>query len=305
MVPIFPNFKKIELTDEKDIKKFTSEFLPYSDFNFISMWSWDIKGEMCFSQLNGNLVVRFTDYINGDPFYSFLGNNKVNETAKTLIELSEKEGIRPVLELISEESIKKIDDKKFKIEEDRTHFDYIFSTSQLATFVGKKYKTKRNDINKLLTLYPDVVFKFENSISPTLREGIANLSQKWTVKKELNHEADNLSFENEKKALSKILQIESNNLLIFTCFLNNNLLGFEIDEILSNRHSIAHFSKVDTSYNGLNDLLNMRLSQHLKNEGVEFCNWEQDLGIENLKKSKMSYSPIKFFKKYKVSLISK
>lgn len=87
MIPEFPEFKKLELSDKKDIEQFTSKFPPYSDFNFVSMWSWDIKGEMRVSQLNDNLVVRFTDYLTGEPFYSFLGNNKVNDTAEKLLEI--------------------------------------------------------------------------------------------------------------------------------------------------------------------------------------------------------------------------
>jgi len=46
MIPEFPQFKNLELTDKIDVEKFTSKFPPYSDFNFVSMWSWDIKGEM-------------------------------------------------------------------------------------------------------------------------------------------------------------------------------------------------------------------------------------------------------------------
>src|SRR3989338_5939738 len=102
MIPKFPKFKKLELSDKKDIEKFTSKFPPYSDFNFVSMWSWDIKGEMRISILNENLVVRFTDYITGEPFFSFLGNNKVNETAEALIDLSKKEGLKPMLKLVPE-----------------------------------------------------------------------------------------------------------------------------------------------------------------------------------------------------------
>ena len=90
MIPEFPQFKKLELSDRKDLEKFTSKFPPYSDFNFVSMWAWDTKGEMQISQLNGNLVVQFTDYINGKPFFSFLGDSLVLDTIKTLLDFSKK-----------------------------------------------------------------------------------------------------------------------------------------------------------------------------------------------------------------------
>ncbi len=80
MIPVFPNFKKLELSDKKEVEKFTSEFPPYSDFNFISMWIWDIADNMMISQLNKNLVVVFNDYLSGKPFISFLGKNKISET---------------------------------------------------------------------------------------------------------------------------------------------------------------------------------------------------------------------------------
>lgn len=45
MLPEFPQFKNLELSDEEEIERHTHKFLPYSDFNFVSMWSWDIKGK--------------------------------------------------------------------------------------------------------------------------------------------------------------------------------------------------------------------------------------------------------------------
>jgi len=302
MIPIFPNFKKLELTDKEEVEKFTSKFSPYSDFNFTSLWAWDTDGERMISELNGNLVVRFTDYETCEPFLSFLGTTEPERTARELIRFAETSGISPVLRLVPEESIKDLSGSDLLAEEDRDNFDYIFSTSQLSTFRDVKYKTKKREVNKFLTLYPNIVFKSEKSINPILREHIISLLQKWTIKKESNPEADNFGFEGEKKALRKILQMENKNLLIFTCFLNNNLIGFEIDEILPHKYAVAHFSKVDTLYRGINDFLNMKLSQYLNDEGFEFCNWEQDLGIENLRKSKISYCPVSFLKKYKVSL---
>src|SRR6185295_11781832 len=128
MIPEFPKFKKLELEDKKEIEEFTSKFPPYSDFNFVSMWSWDIRGEMRISQLQENLVVKFTDYLTGKPFYSFLGNKNTNSTVEKLLFLSKAEKLEMVLKLVPEDSVLGLDIKKYNIVEDRDHFDYIYHT---------------------------------------------------------------------------------------------------------------------------------------------------------------------------------
>ena len=136
MIPEFPEFKKLELSDKEDVEVFTKKFPPYSDFNFVSMWSWDIKGEMRLSQLNNNLVVRFTDYLTGDPFFSFLGDNEVNDTIKKLLEFSKSEGLRIKLKLIPECSIKNADITKYNIKEDEDNSDYIYNVQLISEYKG-------------------------------------------------------------------------------------------------------------------------------------------------------------------------
>lgn len=305
MIPEFPNFKKLELSDRKEVEEFTSKFPPYSDFNFTSLWTWNTKDARMLSKLNENLVILFTDYETNKPSLSFLGVNKLGKTASELLNFAKNNGLPEVLSFIPEELVKELGDSGLSVEEDRDNFDYIFSLSQLSTLRGLKYKAKRRGVNNFLALYPNVVFKTDKSVNPILYKHIARLVQKWTTKKESGSEADDSGFKNEEKALRKILETENKNLLIFTCFLNDNLIGFEIDEMLSPRYAMAHFSKANTSYKGIYDFLNTKLSKYLKNEGVEFCNWEQDLGIGNLRKSKMSYCPVGFLKKYKVSIINR
>ena len=70
MIPEFPEFKKLELSDKEEVEKITSKFPPYSDFNFVSMWSWNIENKIWISQLYGNLVVHFTDYLTDGTFLS-------------------------------------------------------------------------------------------------------------------------------------------------------------------------------------------------------------------------------------------
>ena len=58
----------IEHTHRQYVEAFTRHHPPYSDFNFLSMWSWDTDGILRIGEINGNLAVRFADYVTGSPF---------------------------------------------------------------------------------------------------------------------------------------------------------------------------------------------------------------------------------------------
>src|SRR6266581_1709860 len=102
MLPCFPSFKKLELSDGPVIRSYTAQFAPFSDFNFGSLWAWDVKDRVKISQLHGNLVVRFENFLSDQPFYSFMGDRALRPTASSLIDLAEAEGLEPRLELVPE-----------------------------------------------------------------------------------------------------------------------------------------------------------------------------------------------------------
>ena len=56
MIPEFPEFKKLELSNKEEIEKITQKFPPYSDFNFVSMWCLGIKGMADCVQFNRVLI---------------------------------------------------------------------------------------------------------------------------------------------------------------------------------------------------------------------------------------------------------
>ncbi|MFZ3015418.1 MAG: phosphatidylglycerol lysyltransferase domain-containing protein, partial [Minisyncoccia bacterium] len=291
---------------KKDIEKLTHKFLPYSDFDFISMWSWDIKEEMKISNLNDNLVVRFSDYLTGKPHFSFLGINKSEDTVCELINFAKESGMPTTLYLITEEIAKSLEGTSFFIEEDKNNFDYIFSISQLSELRGLKFKEKRHSASRFLREYPDAVFEVKELNDPNVREQIVSVFNNWEKKKELDKKEYDFEHKHEEKAIHRLLQIENDNKIIVSCVsLNNVVVGFSIDEILPSQYAISHFFKADVSYRGIYDFLNKKVSQHLADNNVSLWSWEQDLGIESLRRSKTSYRPVNFLKKYKVSLTSK
>jgi hypothetical protein len=63
MIPTFPVFKRLEITDKVDFKKIVLQFEPYSDHNFVSLWSFDTKEDCEISILNENLVIKMNDFL--------------------------------------------------------------------------------------------------------------------------------------------------------------------------------------------------------------------------------------------------
>jgi len=88
VLPQFPDFKCLEWNDRKQVEQYTAPFPPYSDFNFTSLYAWDVDNKMRISDLHGNLVILFSDYVTGEAFLSFIGTNNLPETACTLIDYS-------------------------------------------------------------------------------------------------------------------------------------------------------------------------------------------------------------------------
>ena len=182
MIPTFPEFKKLELSDRAEVEKITKRFQPYSDFNFISMWSWDVKKEMGLSVLNDNLVVRFSEYLTGEPFYSFLGTQKVDETAECIINLSVQSGLSPDLSLVPELAVSYFDAKKFSVSEQRDQFDYIFDLRIISELKGAKFSNKRNLINKI-TSEGKIRSEKLNLHDPEIRFNIKKLNLEWLEQK--------------------------------------------------------------------------------------------------------------------------
>jgi uncharacterized protein len=79
--------------------------------------------------------------------------------------------------------------------------------------------------------------------------------------------------------------------------------AYAIGERMSSDTMIVHFEKGGVAYKGVYQAINRMFLAHEAN-GIEWVNREQDLGDEGLRKSKESYHPARFLKKYRVEFLS-
>lgn len=301
MIPTFPSFKKIELADKNEIEEFVSNFPPYSAFNFTNIFAWDIWDDRKVSKLNGNLIMIFTDYETKEPFISFIGINKCEETIIKLLKFANESKISTSLRFITEESIECLkDNSDLLIMEDRNNFDYIFSPSQLAKYKGIKFKKHRHLARKFLQDYPDAIFELKDLSDLSIQNEIYKVLRQWEYQKKKQCKLLDLKF--EEKALNRLLKNAADHKLILSCiFLHNKMLGFSIEELLPNKNAMSHFIKADNSFRGIYEYLNQELAKHLESKNVLMWNWQQDLNLKNLRETKLGYRPISFLKRFTVS----
>lgn len=298
MIPKFPDFIKLSFAHKPHIERHIIKHPPYSDFNFTSLISW--SGEDTYiSELNGNLIIKFRDYITNEPFYTFIGTSKVNQTIKTLLKESEKNGLHPKLKLISE-AVLKANPKileRYHIEEDRDNFDYIYLLAEAREFKGNRFRDKRHFVNRFKRLYQSSYKLLDLSLPEAAKE-ILNLFHHWQkLKKKTDSEV-----KNEFLAIKKVLQLAKDlNLICLGIYVHKTLIAFSINEILADGYTMNLFEKADTTYHGIFPYLRNITATYLFEQGGKFLNYEQDLGIEGLRKSKMSYNPHAFLKKYTIT----
>ncbi|HAS80439.1 MAG: hypothetical protein UR25_C0005G0063 [Candidatus Nomurabacteria bacterium GW2011_GWE1_32_28] len=297
MIPLFPDFKKIELTDKKDIEKFTSKFPPYSDFNFFSMWIWNIHNGILISQLNKNLIVVFNDYMSGKHFLSFVGENKISETVSELIAFSKKKYNVDSIRLIPEEIVNVISKSEFKIETDRDSYDYIYSLANLSNMNNWSQNTSGKGIRRFIKSNPNYFVK-RFSLDDAPKEEFKKLFKKWAE----NRNVDDHFELNEYKAFERLLKIENSDIKFLALFVDDVLIGFTVYEILSNNFVTSHFAKADIKhYKAIYDVLNWEEAKLLNKKGIKYFNWEQDLGMKGLRYTKEKYKSSFFLKKFTIS----
>ena len=137
--------------------------------------------------------------------------------------------------------------------------------------------------------------------SSTIQSQILSVVSTWERNKLTDEK--HYEIEHELEAVRRLFSqnIDKNFIGIGIRYLDA-LIGFIILEMLPRNHSIGHFWKCDTRFGGIYQFLKQESARLLMERGVQFLNFEQDLGIPNLRQAQMNFRPSSFLKKYRVEL---
>lgn len=185
---------------------------------------------------------------------------------------------------------------KFHYHHDRDSFDYVYDIHDLAELKGKKFQKKRNHLNRFWAANPDAV------LSPITEENLDRckaLVEKWyRLRLENDPHAD---FQMEQVAIRRALEHWAElNLegLILTA--NGEDVAMTVGSTFGGDTFDIHFEKALDIADGAYAAINNGFAKYLREKypSVLYLNREDDMGLEGLRKAKLSYNPHHLVEKY-------
>ena len=196
---------------------------------------------------------------------------------------------------VPKEYVNLLNADNYSIKNDRDYAEYLYSVQDLTYLVGKKFHAKRNHILKFDKLYN---YEFREYRQEDY-DDVMKLFFNWYKSKqdEFFGEAE-IEEEDEAYALRTelTLVLTEPNAFADVLIIDDKIVGFTLGEISASNVGIVHVEKCDISYEGIYAKINnLFVKKHFQN--VRIINRQEDIGIEGLRKSKLSYNPIDFCEK--------
>lgn len=284
------NFEDISLNHKQNYEKCVAENLKLnsiSDFNFFYLWNTKNNVKIAFYD---NYAIVKGIWGKKSYFYSpSIANTEDFE--KIYSQISEhQQGKNFYFAGLDKDIVNNIPciPKGCSISFDRNASDYIYLTDDLKNLHGKKFHAKKNFVNSFVKNYKYEFVEYNEKYY----DEILNLYDNWMGLS--LHAVDS----KEKIAISIALKhYKQLDLKIGLLLIDDKIGAFSVSAISSYNVAQVFFEKADTNYKGIYAMINYLTANNFL-QNTEYINREEDMGIEGLRKAKLSYNPALIYEKY-------
>lgn len=288
-------FRDIDISDRDRINKALAE----SDFMGCE---YSFANNLAWRRLADSKIAFFKDfYIVGafaDAVPSFVfpsGKGDFREVISTLRSFAEEHGAPLRLTGVTDKSLEMLRElfpDGFTSVPDRDYSDYIYLRSDLAELSGKKYHAKRNHLARFNRL--------DYEFSPITEKDYDDCIL-WLVDNYNSSGKSDHSFIAEQFAINTFFSyFDALELKGGIIRIDGRIAAVTVGERLNSDTFCVHIEKADTSYEGIYAGIN-NLFVRSAAEGSTYINREEDLGLEGLRKAKLSYHPAFILNKHIVT----
>jgi len=203
-----------------------------------------------------------------------------------------------VVEFVYRDFVRVLDPETERWLIERSLPDYIYKTGDLIELRGNAYKTKRSEINQFRRAHPN--HRME-TLGPPHWDGIRALIDTWLKNRIQYLSADAIAdffytVEQERRAIERALEHYDTLGLTGLClFIDDRLEGFTVGERIVADVANVLVEKTNFAIPGSAQYLFREFTKTFTD--CTYINVGDDLGLENLRRVKMSYRPALFGEK--------
>ena len=258
------------------------------EYSFANVFMWG-RQEIAFL----HDCVAFFSHFYGRTLYPYpIGSGDKRAVVELLLEDARERGIPCRLTGLTAKDAEDLQNwfpDRFQLIPMRNSFDYVYTTDALADLKGKKLQKKRNHFNRFQASHPD------SRIEPLTRDTVpaaAQIAAHWYTLREQNWTSG--SYMLEKRAVRRCLRdLEELEMEGIVLFVGDDPIAMAIGSRLSQDTFDIHFEKAREDVDGAYAAINCEFARYLrlKYPEIRFLDREDDLGLEGLRKAKLSYLP--------------
>lgn len=258
------------------------------EYSFANLCLWG-KQQVAF--LHG--CVAFFCHFHGKSVYPYpIDNGDKKAVIEAIIQDSRRRGIPCRLTGMTDadrEELEALFPGLFHIRTERDSFDYVYDIHDLADLRGRKFQKKRNHVNRFRNDHPDFQVL---PLNPCNLASVRLMVDDWYRIRMAEDPEGNYLLENI--AMARAFQhYGSLGLEGIALVDGGKILAVTMGSRMASDTFDIHFEKAREDVEGAYAAVNCEFARYLrlKYPDVQFLDREDDLGLEGLRKAKLSYNP--------------
>lgn len=289
-------FQRVTLEDKAAYEQILFSSKPRScEYSFANLFCWGVQTA---AFLNG--CAAMFSHFGGRSIYPYpIGSGDRRAVLAAIIQDAADRGIPCRISGMSQADCQELESwfpGEFQFRSHRDGSDYVYAIDDLADLKGRKFQKKRNHVNRFLQEHPNYQTLPLNADTMAAARQMA--ADWYIARKARDPQGD---YQMEGIALNRALR-KFTELGLEGCILmdEGRVLALTVGSRLSEQTMDIHFEKALEDSDGTYAMINREFARYLREKYPELCylNREDDMGLEGLRKAKLSYNPHHLEEKY-------
>ena len=288
-------FERLQLARRAEYDRYLQQAGRGCGYSFANLYIWGRQR----AAFVGDFLTFFSQF-NRQAVYPFpVGQGDVQPVLDAIVEDARQRGIPCCITGMNQADCARLEQLypgRFRIYNDRDSYDYVYHIDDLADLKGRKFQRKRNHVNRFYDQHPHC--RLEPLTSANL-EAVQDMANAWYLHRQAKDPDGDYHLEQLAlmRALADLEKLGMDGLVLLE---GEKILAFSMASRLSQDTMDIHFEKARDNVDGAYAAINQAFAKYLREKypEVRYLNREDDMGLEGLRKAKLSYCPDRLVEKY-------